>query len=129
MRPMPRSVAADVPDDDDRGSPGWTFLTNHGHVLVCIALDPDVLLSEIAEQVGIRERAAHRIVSELVDAGYVHRERVGRRNHYTIDPGRPLRHPLEREHIIGELLGAVATPPRKTDSTSRPAVATGPGRD
>ncbi len=67
-----------------------------------------MLLSEIAERVGIRERAAHRIVTELVDAGYVRRERVGRRNHYTIDPDRPLRHPLEREHVIGELLSAIA---------------------
>jgi hypothetical protein len=104
---VPTVVSSDADDVDA----GWTFLTNHGHVLVCIAQDPDVLLAEIAERVGIRERAAHRIVSELVDAGYVRRERVGRRNHYTVDPHRPLRHPLEREHLIGELLNAVATPP------------------
>ncbi len=106
---MPRSATAATSGvGTQRADAGWTFLTNHGHVLVCIAQDPDVLLSEIAERVGIRERAAHRIVTELVDAGYVRRERVGRRNHYTIDPDRPLRHPLEREHIIGELLSAIA---------------------
>jgi DNA-binding transcriptional ArsR family regulator len=98
---------------DDVGDVGWTLLTNHGHVLVCIAHDPDVLLSEIAARVGIRERAAHRIVTELVEAGYVRRERVGRRNHYTIDPDRPLRHPLERDHVIGELLAAVASRPQE----------------
>lgn len=120
---VPRPATTDaLTHDVEPDQAGWTFLTNHGHVLVCIALDPDVLLSEIAERVGIRERAAHRIVTELVDAGYVRRERVGRRNHYTIDPRLPLRHPLEREHIIGELLSAVATPPAPPEAGRRRAV-------
>jgi hypothetical protein len=90
--------------------PAWTFLTNHGHVLVCIAGNPDVRISEIAQQVGIGERAAQGIVTDLVDGGYVTRTRVGRRNHYAVNPRLPLRHPLERDHEIGELLRAVATP-------------------
>ena len=84
--------------------PGWTFLTNHGHVMVCIANDAEVRTRDIAQQVGITERAAQAIVSDLVDAGYLTRTRVGRRNHYDINPDRPLRHPLERTHPIGELL-------------------------
>lgn len=82
----------------------WTLLTNHGHVLVCIAREPDILLSDIAARVGIRERAAHRIVNDLVEAGYVERTKQGRRNHYTVCANRPMRHPLEQMHSIGELL-------------------------
>jgi DNA-binding MarR family transcriptional regulator len=82
----------------------WTFLTNHSHVLVCIAEDPDVRGRDIAERVGISERAVQGIIGDLVDAGYVRRERSGRRNHYTIRPDGPLRHPLEADHTVGELL-------------------------
>jgi hypothetical protein len=91
-------------------SPSWTFLTNHGHVLVCIAGNADVRISEIARQVGIGERAAQGIVTDLVEGGYVTRTRVGRRNHYAVNPELPLRHPLERDHQVGELLQAVVTP-------------------
>ena len=86
------------------GPNGWTFLTNHSHVLLCIAEDPDVLLREVAERVGITERAAQRIVAELEDTGYVSRERVGRRNRYQVHPNLPLRHPLEDHLEIGTLL-------------------------
>lgn len=96
--------------DDER--PSWTFLTNHAHVLVCIASNPQVRLREIADLVGIGERAAQGIVSDLVEAGYVSRTRVGRRNHYQVDPRRPLRHPLEQHHQIGELLAVLADEPR-----------------
>lgn len=92
-------------------SPSWTFLTNHGHVLVCIAINPEVRISEIADQVGIGERATQGIVTDLVEGGYVTRTRVGRRNHYAVNPDLPLRHPLERDHVVGELLRAVASPP------------------
>ena len=81
----------------------WTFLTNHGHVLVCIAQNPDVRISEIADKVGIGERAAHRIVGDLVDGGYVARRKDGRRNTYTVDFSQPLRHPLEADHTVGEI--------------------------
>ena len=73
-------------------------------MLVCVARDPGVRLRDIAAAVGITERAAHRIVSELVDEGYVVRERQGRRNHYQVKPELPLRHPLAGEREVGELL-------------------------
>jgi predicted ArsR family transcriptional regulator len=92
---------------DDRGTPSWTFLTNHGHVLVCIARDPDVRLRDVATQVGVTERAVQSIVRDLEEGGYLERTRVGRRNHYRLDPGRPLRHPVERDHRIAELLAAL----------------------
>jgi predicted transcriptional regulator len=82
----------------------WKFLTNHAHVLACIAHDPGVLLREISERVGITERAAHRIVTELIDGGYITRERNGRRNHYTIQSGLPLPDRLGRVQRISDLL-------------------------
>lgn len=88
--------------------PGWTFLTNHAHVLVCIARDPEIRGRDIAAQVGITERAAQSIISDLVSAGYLTRTRVGRRNRYDLHPESPLRHPLERDHTVGELLQVLA---------------------
>lgn len=88
----------------DNPAPGWTFLTNHAQVLVCIAHDPGVRLRDIGERVGITERAAHRIVAELVGAGYIARRRNGRRNHYTINAHFPLPDPIAREQNVGELL-------------------------
>jgi predicted transcriptional regulator len=85
-------------------APGWKFLTNHAQVLVCIARDPGVLLREISDHVGITERAAHRIVTELDDAGYITRERNGRRNQYTIQSGLPLPDRLLRVERVGDLL-------------------------
>jgi DNA-binding transcriptional ArsR family regulator len=87
----------------------WTFLTNHAHVLLCVARDPGVRLRDVAEAVGITERAAQRIVADLVEAGYLERRREGRRNRYELNGDLPLRHPLERDHAIGEVLG-VLTP-------------------
>jgi DNA-binding MarR family transcriptional regulator len=84
--------------------PSWDFLTNHAHVLVCVARDPGIRLRDIAAAVGITERAAHRIVSELVDEGYLVRERLGRRNRYEVKTELPLRHPLAEEHEVGDLL-------------------------
>ncbi len=86
------------------GPNSWTFLTNHSHVLLCIAENPDVRLREVADQVGITERATQRIVAELEDAGYLSHERIGRRNHYEVHPDLPLRHPLEDHLSIGALL-------------------------
>jgi hypothetical protein len=83
---------------------GWDFLTNHAHVLMCVAHDPGIRLRDIAAAVGITERAAHRILSQLVEEGYVLRERRGRRNRYEVVAGRPLRHPLVQEREVGELL-------------------------
>ena len=81
----------------EHAAPGWAFLTNHAQVLVCIARDPGVRLRDIGERVGITERAAHRIVAELADAGYITRQRNGRRNHYTINAHLPLPDTLARE--------------------------------
>lgn len=85
----------------------WTFLTNHAHVLLCIARNPEMTLADVADQVGITERATQRIVADLEAAGYLTRERDGRRNRYEIDARKPLRHPLEQEHEIGELLSVL----------------------
>jgi hypothetical protein len=82
----------------------WKFLTNHAQVLACIAHDPGVLLREISERVGITERAAHRIVTDLADGGYITRERNGRRNYYTIQSGLPLPDRLGRVQRISDLL-------------------------
>ena len=90
--------------DSQQPTPRWDFLTNHAHVLVCVARDPGILLRDIAAAVGITERAAHRIVSELADEGYVVRERQGRRNRYQVKTKLPLRHPLAEEHEVGDLL-------------------------
>ena len=84
--------------------PRWDFLTNHAHVLTCVAHDPGIRLRDIAAAVGITERAAHRILSELVEEGYVLREREGRRNRYQVVSELPLRHPLVQEREIGDLL-------------------------
>jgi hypothetical protein len=92
----------------ERAAPGWTFLTNHAQALVCIAGDPGVRLRDIGERVGITERAAHRIVAELADAGYITRERDGRRNHYTINAHLPLPDPIAREQNVGELLDVLS---------------------
>ena len=88
----------------------WTFLTNHAHVLLCIARDPAIRLRDVAIEVQITERAAQRIVAELVEAGYVSRTREGRRNHYQVHGDIPLRHPLEQHHLVGELLELVDGP-------------------
>lgn len=82
----------------------WHFLTNHSQVLLCIEHNPETRLRDIAELVGITERAAQRIVRDLVDAGYVKRERVGRRNRYVVNRHAPMRHPAQSEFEVGELL-------------------------
>lgn len=87
----------------------WTFLTNHALVLVTIARDPEVRLRDVADQIGITERSAHRIVTDLVESGYLLRERVGARNRYQVRQREPLRHPLVRDHHVHELLQAVGT--------------------
>jgi hypothetical protein len=109
----------------------WTFLSNHGHVLLCIARDPGVTLREVADRVGITERAVQRIVADLEEGRYIERTRTGRRNHYEVHLDLPLRHPVEAHRPIRDLLALVmdlgappvsapapapvkARPPRKT---------------
>lgn len=93
-------------------APGeWTFLTNHAHVLLCISADPEIRLRDVAVAVGITERATQRIVMELEEAGYLERERVGRRNRYRLHADQPLRHPMDRDHWVSELLTVLSRNP------------------
>lgn len=85
----------------------WTFLTNHAHVLIHIAEEPEARMRDIADRVGITERAVQRIVRELEDAGYLQRIKEGRRNHYRVTASRPLRHPIERHVQTSALLELV----------------------
>jgi DNA-binding MarR family transcriptional regulator len=93
-------------------NPGWAFLTNHAQVMLCIADDPGIRLREIGERVGITERAAHRIVAQLVAAAYITRERTGRRNRYTINADRALPEAIGREQNMGKLLEVLTEAPR-----------------
>ena len=88
----------------------WTFLTNHAQVLLCLAENPDIRLRDVAGRVGITERATQRILAELVGAGYVRTERVGRRNRYTVDRAHAMRHSAQLGFEIGSLLGALGPP-------------------
>ena len=83
---------------------GWTFLTNHALVLLCVAKDPEMRLRDVAQCVGITERAAHRIVCELESEGYLTRHRDGARNHYELHAELPLRHELERQVKVRDVL-------------------------
>lgn len=85
----------------------WTFLTNHSHVLLCLAEDPDLVLREVAAKVGITERAVQMIVADLTGAGVLVRERVGRRNRYRIHGRQPLRHPVEAHRQVSDILRLV----------------------
>ncbi len=82
----------------------WTFLSNHGHVLVALAADPHARMRDVAQRVGITERAVQLIVRDLQQAGYLEVKRIGRRNTYTVITERPLRHPLEQHARIGDFL-------------------------
>jgi len=84
--------------------PQWTFLTNHGHVLVLLSRNQSLVLREVASQVGITERAVQRIIAELEASGFIEREKIGRQNRYRIRADRPLRHPVESHRSIGDLL-------------------------
>lgn len=85
----------------------WTFLSNHAHVLLCLADDPHQTLPKIAARVGITSRAVQLIVSDLILGGYLTRTKVGRRNHYQINPDGHLRHPLEAHHRVADLISAL----------------------
>lgn len=85
----------------------WTFLTNYGHVLLCIAADPAIRLRDVAEKVGITERAAQRIVADLVEGGYIDSNKRGRRNEYRVNGLLPLRHPIEEQNQVAGLLALI----------------------
>jgi DNA-binding transcriptional ArsR family regulator len=99
--------SAGMPSAARGPQPTWTFLTNHAHVLLCLSRDPEARLREVAELVGVTERAVQRIVAELEDAGYLSRAREGRRNHYRVRGDLPLRHPIERHRTVQSLISLV----------------------
>ena len=96
--------------------PPWTFLTNHAHVLLALARDPQCRLRDVAALVGITERAVQSIVADLEADGYLTRIRVGRRNVYRLHPHRRFRHPAEARHRIGELLDLFTESPRADEA-------------
>jgi predicted transcriptional regulator len=103
--PVAKLATSKKPGKD---GPGWTFLTNHSHVLLCLFDQPEMRLREVATHVGITERMVQKIVSELEDAGYLTIEKQGRCNVYRLHTSLKLRHPLEAQHSIGELLKLLA---------------------
>lgn len=90
------------------GRDTWTFLSNHGHVLVALDRDPDARARDVAEAVGITERAVQQIIADLVDHGYVAKERVGRRNRYAVARDAHFRHDLESGVTLGAFVDMVA---------------------
>jgi len=111
---MPNRVGPPPPHEPP--SPGWTFLTNHAHVLFALAHDPVARHRDIAVRVGVTERAVIRLVGDLVDAGYVAVHREGRRNRYVVNAARPLRHPIERHCTAQDLIDLVVDGPRATSA-------------
>jgi DNA-binding transcriptional ArsR family regulator len=97
MNPRAREVGAG-------GGGGWTFLTNHTHILVVLAREPTLRIRDLADEVGITQRAVQRILAELTEGGILLVRKEGRRNSYLINGKTRLRHPLESRHTIGELL-------------------------
>jgi DNA-binding MarR family transcriptional regulator len=111
----------------NRNEKPWRFVTSHTQVLLCIARNPEIRIRDVAALTGITERAAQRIISDLVEAGYVRRTRVGRRNHYVIRTDLKMRHPLQQTYEIGELLDLLLErieppqPPDESELTRRRA--------
>jgi DNA-binding MarR family transcriptional regulator len=105
-RPTRAASAARRRPQQVRQAP-WTFLTNHAHVLIHIADEPEARLRDIAASVGITERAVQRIVRELEEGGYLRRSRDGRRNHYVVTASHPLRHPIEKHVLTSALIDLV----------------------
>lgn len=98
---------------------GWTFLSNHAHVLISLAIDPELVLREVATRVGITERAVQKILADLEHEGLVTREREGRRNRYELHLDQPLRHPLEAHRSVRELVDMVTASRRRRGSPKK----------
>mgnify|MGYP002378246981 FL=1 len=103
--------------------PAWTFLTNHAHVLLCLARDPTARVRDIATSVGITERAVQRILSELEEGGYLTRQRDGRRNRYDVNGRQSLRHPIEMHNRVEALFGLVVRDPGGAVEPAQPTPA------
>ena len=100
----------------------WTFLTNHGHAFICLARDPTLRLRDVAAMLGVTERTAQTIVNDLAGSGYLERTRVGNRSRYVVRHDLPFRHPVERDHAVGDLVDLLATgpePPPKNGAVQR----------
>lgn len=91
----------------------WTFLTNHGHTLICLARDPTLRLRDVAALLGVTERTAQAIVNDLAGAGYLGRTRVGNRSRYVVRLDLPFRHPVERDYAVGDLVDLLASGPQQ----------------
>ncbi|MGD9622781.1 MAG: helix-turn-helix transcriptional regulator [Mycolicibacterium sp.] len=87
---------------------GWTFLTNHAHVLLCLARGESLTARELSQRIGITERSVQGILSDLIADDYLTKAKIGRRNQYTVNPSGRLRHPLESGHTVGELINALS---------------------
>lgn len=117
MRPLPFAILPGTKEQPrpmrertglkNGGASTWTFLTNHAHVILCLARSPSMLMRNIAAEVGITERAVQRIIAELRDEGYLTMEREGRRNTYRINVERPLKHPIEAHRRLADLIGLI----------------------
>jgi len=108
---------------DPDAAPGWSLLTTHGLAFLVIAHDPHVRMRDIGDAIGVTERTAQRVVTDLIDAGYVKRERPRRRNIYTVQADARLRLPLQRDVEIGELVAVLAP---SSSTTSRRGIAQSP---
>ncbi|MEM6553780.1 MAG: winged helix-turn-helix domain-containing protein [Planctomycetota bacterium] len=97
----PASKPSEAPES------GWTFLSNHSHVLLMLAQTPDLRIRDLADGVGITERAVQKILADLEAGGVISREKVGRRNHYAVHADRPLRHPVESHRTVADLIAMV----------------------
>ena len=106
----PRSGVTSTETASPKKNGSWTFLSNHTHVLLCLARDPEARLRDIAERVGMTERGVFRVVTELEQGGVITRIRNGRRNRYEIDISTPLRHHLEEDRTVGGLLAWLLQP-------------------
>lgn len=103
-------------------APRWTFLSNHGHVLLCLVQEPELRLRDVAERVGVTERAVQGIVSDLEEAGYLTRHRSGRQNVYQINGDQPMRHPVEAHQTVRALIDLIKPGPRnRTSQKAGPA--------
>jgi len=103
---------------DDASATGWTFLTNHAHVLICLTRNPTLRIRDLAAEVGITERSVQGIIGDLEEAGCLLRIREGRRNRYEVMGDVPMRHQVECAHTVGELLEALGPATGRVDATS-----------
>jgi len=118
--PGPEPTTARIGKPDSPDGSAWTFLSNHAHVLLLLARHPEIRLRDVAERVGITERAVQRIVADLEAGRYIERERNGRRNRYRVHPEMPLRHPVEAHRVVGDLIDLINEAEGRPTKWSKP---------